>query len=196
VVVSKSSGALLDPTLNEETGSMTTNGRDTTRNGTKPQDPLEYLKHMGKDVMHGFDAAVDRVMNKSRAIKEAEAKFGIPGASDIEVRFEGLLHRKNPEDSKRYEAKKANRDRGVLTADQLKLLGGFAANGQKYVLDVGTHLTEITNALPEELQPVGETLTNASLKILSMSYIESLQFLAERGFQTIDQATPPGQYQQ
>jgi N-acetylglutamate synthase-like GNAT family acetyltransferase len=61
---------------------------------------------------------------------------------------------------------------------------------------VGEHLLEDVHSRPAELQPIAETLTNASLKILSAAYVESLQFLAERGFQTVDQATPPGQRQQ
>jgi hypothetical protein len=72
------------------------------------------------------------------------------------------------------------------------ILHGFAAE-----LDVVNHLTQMTNDLPDELQPVGEVLTNASTKILSGSYVECLKFLAEMGFQEIAQATKPGgQHQQ
>ena len=99
------------------------------------------------------------------------------------------MRRENPEDRKRFEAWKANRDRGYLTGDHLKLIGGFVANGEKFVLDVGNHLNEITNDLPDELRPVGEVLSNASMRILSGAYVESLQFLAEMGFQEIAQAT-------
>jgi hypothetical protein len=62
-------------------------------------------------------------------------------------------------------------------------------------VDVGEHLLEDAHNRPAELQPIAETLTNASLKIVTAAYVESLKFLAERGFQTIDQATPPGQQQ-
>jgi hypothetical protein len=175
--------------------SMTTNWRVVNGNGTKPEDPVDSVINTGKDVLHVFAAEIDRAVNKSMAIREAET-FGTPGRADVKVRREGFLRRENPEDRKRFEAKKANRDRGVLTADHLKLLGGFAASGEKFVLDVVTNLTQVTDDLPDELRPVGEVLTNASTKILSKSYIEGLQFLAERGFQEVDQATQPGQQQQ
>jgi hypothetical protein len=180
-----------------EEWNMTTNWRVVNGKGkeSKPEDPMRSLINLGKDVLHGFAADIDRAVNKSMAIREAEA-FGNPAKGNIEVRREGLLQRENPEDRERANALKANRDRGVPTADHLKLLGGFVANGEKFVLDVGTHLTEVTNDLPDALQPVGEVLTNASMKILSGAYVESLKFLAERGFQTINQATPPGQHQQ
>jgi hypothetical protein len=146
--------------------------------------------------LDGYEAAIDQAIKKSMAIREAEAKFGTPGTTEIEVRHEGLLQRENPEDRKRYEAQRSNRDRGILTADHLKLVGGFAAKGQEFVLDVGERLIEDAHNRPAELQPIAETLTNASLKIVTAAYAESLKFLAERGFQTIDQATPPEQHRQ
>jgi hypothetical protein len=174
---------------------MTTNWRVVNGNGTKPEDAVAAFKNLGKDVVHGLAAEIDQAITKSMAIREAEA-FGNPGSGDIEVRREGLLRRENPEDRKRFEAKKANRDRGYLTADHLKILGGFAAKGQQFVLDVGEHLLADAHNRPAEEQPIAETLTNASMKILSAAYIESLQFLAEQGFQTVNQATPPDQQQQ
>jgi hypothetical protein len=176
---------------------MTTNGRVGGRKKTKPEDPVDYIINLGKDILDGYEAAVDEAVNKSKAIREAEAKFGNPGSGGIEIRHDqGLLHRENPEDRKRYEAFKANRDRGYLTADHIKILGGFAAKGQEFVLDVGERLIEDAHNRPPEVQPLAETLSNASMKILSAAYAESLKFLAERGFQEIDQATPPGQHQQ
>jgi hypothetical protein len=175
---------------------MTTNGRAGGQKKTKPQDPVDYIINLGKDVLDGYEAAVEQAIEKSLAMREAEAKFGTPGAADIEVRHEGWLHRENPEDRKRYEAQKANRDRAKLTADHLKILGGFAAKGQEFVLDVIEHLTEDTHNRSAEIQPIAEMLTKASTKIVSASYVESLKFLSERGFQGIDQATPPGQQQQ
>jgi hypothetical protein len=179
---------------------MTTNGRTGGRKGKKSQDPVDYIIDLGKNVLDGYEAAVEQAIEKSMAIREAEAKFGNPGAAGIEVRqghiFQGLFTREDPEDRKRYEALKANRDRGYLTADHIKIVGGFAAKGQEFVLDVGEHLIEDMHNRPAEIQPLAETLTNASLKVISAAYIESLKFLAERGFQTIDQATPPGQRQQ
>jgi hypothetical protein len=179
---------------------MTNNGRIGERNGTKPEDPLGSLINTGNDVLNGYQAAIEQAINKSMAIREAEAKFATPGTAGIEIRqasvFQGFLRREDPEDRKRYEALKANRDRGYLTADHLKGLGGFIVNGQQYVMDVVERLTEVTADLPDELQPIGELLTNASTKILAGSYTECLKFLAERGFQEIDQATKPGQRQQ
>jgi hypothetical protein len=175
---------------------MTTNGSK----GTKSQDPVDYIINMGKKVLDGYETAIEQAIEKSMAIREAEAKFGNPGAAGIEVRrghiFQGLFTREDPEDRKRYEALKLNRDRGYLTADHIKIVGGYAANGQRFVLDVGEHLLEDMHSRPAEIQPLAETLTNASLKIVTAAYIESLKFLAERGFQTIDQATPPGQHRQ
>ena len=179
---------------------MATNGRTGARNGTKPDDHLGAFKNLGKDLLDGYEAALDQAIEKSLAIREAEAKFGNPGGAGIVVRqgsiFQGLFRREDPEDRKRYEAFKLNRDRGILTADHIKILGGFAVNGQRFVLDVVEHLVEDTHTRPPEVQPIAETLTNASTKILSAAYAESLKFLAERGFQTVDQATPPGQHMQ
>jgi hypothetical protein len=179
-----------------EEWNMTTNWRVVNGNGTKPEDPVGAFKNLGKDVVRGLAAEIDQAITKGMAIREAEA-FGNPGSADIKVRREGFLFRHdNPEDRKRFEAKKANRDRGYLTADHLKILGGFAAKGQQFVLDVGEHLLADAHNRPAEEQPIAETLTNASMKILSAAYIESLQFLAEQGFQTVNQATPPDQQQQ
>jgi hypothetical protein len=179
---------------------MTTNGSRGGRKAKKSQDPVDYIINLGKDVLDGYEAAVEQAIEKSKAIREAEAKFGNPGAAGIEVRqghiFQGLFRREDPEDRKRYEAWKLNRDRGYLAADHIKIIGGFAAKGQEFVLDVGEHLIEDMHNRPAEIQPLAETLTNASMKILATAYTESLKFLAERGFQTIDQATPPGQRQQ
>jgi hypothetical protein len=178
---------------------MTTNGRVGGRKRTKAKDPLDSLIDLGEDILDGYEAAIEQAIEKSMAIREAEAKFGNPGSAGIEVRqgsiFQGLLRRENPEDRKRYEALKANRDRGYLTADHLKILGGFGANGQRFILDVVEHLVEDTHTRPAEVQPIAETLTNASTKIISAAYAESLKFLAERGFQEINQATSPGQQQ-
>jgi hypothetical protein len=175
---------------------MATNWRIGNTNGTKPEDPVADFKNLGKDVVNGLAAEIDQAINKSMAIREAEA-FGNPGQADIKVRREGFIFRHdNPEDRKRFEAKKANRDRGYLTADHLNLVGGFVARGQQFVLDVGEHLLEDAHNRPAEEQPIAKTLTKASMKILSAAYIESLQFLAERGFQTVDRATPPDQQQQ
>ena len=172
---------------------MTTNGRTGRRNGTKPEDPLESLYDLGEDIKDDFKADLDRAIEQGIA----KAKFTASSAASIEVRHDqGLLHRENPEDRKRYEALKANQDRGTLTAHHLKLIGDFAANGQQYVEDVVEHLTEDIAHRSPAVQPVAESLTRASAKILSAAYTQSLQFLAERGFQEIDQATPPGQDQQ
>ena len=179
---------------------MTTNGRTGDRKTKKSQDPVDYIINLGKDVLDGYEAAIEQAIEKSMAIREADAKFGNPGAAGIEVRrghiFQGLFTREDPEDRKRYEALKANRDRGYLTADHIKIVGGFAAKGQEFVLDVGEHLLEDMHNRPAEIQPLAETLTNASMKILAAAYTESLKFLAERRYQTSDQETPPGQHRQ
>jgi hypothetical protein len=179
---------------------MSTNGRVGGGKRTKAKDPLDSLIDLGEDILDGYEAAIEQAIEKSMAIREAEAKFGTSGAAGIEVRkagiFQGLLTREDPEDRKRYEALKANRDRGILTADHIKIIGGFAVNGQRFVLDVVEHLVEDTHTRPAEVQPIAETLTNASTKILSAAFAESLKFLAERGFQTVDQATLPGQHLQ
>jgi hypothetical protein len=178
---------------------MTTNGKAVDweiidGNRAKPEDLLEEVITQGKAAVDDFAADIERAVNKSMAIREAET-FGAPGKAGLKVRREGLLRRKNPEDEKRYEALKANYDRAVLSARHISNLGGFAANGEQFVLDVVTHLTEVTNALPDEVQPVGEVLTKATTKILSASYVESLQLNAEMGFQEIAQATRPRQQQ-
>ena len=172
---------------------MTTNGRTRHGNKAKSEVPLGSLYDLGEDIKDSFEADLDRAIEQGIA----KAKFTTSSAADIEVRHEGFLHlRENAEDRKRYEALKANQDRGTLTAHHLKLIGDFAANGQQYVEDVVEHLTEDIAHRSPAVQPVAESLTRASAKILSAAYTQSLQFLAERGFQEIDQATPPGQDQQ
>ncbi len=175
---------------------MSTNGRVGGGKRSKAKDPLDSLIDLGEDVLESYEAAIEQAIEKSMAIREAEAKFGAGGAAGIQVRREGLLQRENAEDRKRANALKANRDRGYLIADHLKTLGGFAAKGQEFVLDVVEHLTEDTHNRSAEVQPIAEMLTKASTKVISKAYVESLQFLGERGFQTIDQATPPSQQQQ
>jgi hypothetical protein len=171
---------------------MTTNGRAGRRNGTKPQDPLDSLYDLGDDIQDTYEAEMERAIEQSIA----RAKFITSGAADIEVRREGWLQRENAEDRKRKDALKANKDRGTLTAHHLKLVGDFAANGQNFVMDVVEHLTEDIANRPATVQPIGEMLTRASAKIVAAAYTESLQFLAERGSQEVDQATLPGQHQQ
>jgi hypothetical protein len=172
---------------------MTTNGSSRHRNRPKSEDPLESLYDLGEDIKDDFGADLDRAIEQGIA----KARFTTSSAADIEVRHDqGLLHRENPEDRKRKNALKANKDRGTLTAHHLKLIGDFAANGQQYVEDVIEHLVEDIANRPAAVQPIGETLTRASAKILTAAYAQSLQFLAERGFQTVDDATPPGQHQQ
>jgi hypothetical protein len=171
---------------------MTTNGRVGKRKGTKSQDPLDPFYNLGEDIQDSYETAIERAIDQSIAM----AKFTTPGAADIEVRREGWLRRENAEDRKRKDALKRNQDRGTLTARHIKLIGDFAANGQQYVLDVAEHLTQDIANRPAAVQPLGETLTRVSVKVLTAAYAQSLQFLAERGFQTIDQATPPGQQQQ
>jgi hypothetical protein len=171
---------------------MTTNGRTRRGNKAKAEDPLDSLYGLGDDIQDSYEADLDRAIEQSIA----KAKFTTSGAADIEVRREGLLQRENPEDRKRKNALKANQDRGTLTAHHLKLIGDFAANGQQFVMEVVEHLTEDIANRPAAVQPIGESLTRASAKIVAAAYSQSLQFLAERGFQTIDQATPPGQHQQ
>jgi|ERR687895_567208 hypothetical protein len=169
---------------------MTTNGRVGEKNGTKPEDPLGDFMNLGNDFLHGIEQAIDKGM----ALREAQAKYGTPGTARITVRHDqGLLHRENPEDRKRAEAEKLNRDRQILSAEHVSDLGKYIASGQKFVLDIGVHLREITADLPDDMQPLGTMLTKAGLQILSQSFLGSAKFNAERGFQTIDQATPPGQ---
>jgi hypothetical protein len=171
---------------------MTTNGRTRHGNRAKSEDPVDSFYNMGEVILEGYEADLDRAIEQSIA----KAKFTTSGAADIDVRHEGWLHRENAEDRKRKNALKANQDRGTLTAHHLKLIGDFAANGQQYVEDVVQHLTEDIAHRPPTVRPIGETLTRASAKILTAAYAQSLQFLAERGFQQIDHATPPGQEQQ
>jgi hypothetical protein len=175
---------------------MTTNWRVVNGNGTKPEDPLGAFKNLGKDLLEDYQATIDQALNKGMAIREAEAKFGSPGTPGIKVRREGLLRRENPEDRKRADTLKANRDRQILTAHHVKDVGQFIASGQKFVMDVAVHLRETTADLPDDLQPLGMTLTKASLQILSGTFIESAKFNAEMGLQEITQATMPGQQQQ
>jgi hypothetical protein len=172
---------------------MTTNGRTGHGNKAKSEVLLDSLYNLGQVIKDGFEADLDRAIEQSIA----KAKFATSSAVNIDVRHEGFLHlRENAEDRKRYEALKANQDRGTLTAHHLKLIGDFAVNGQQYVQDVIEHLVEDTANRPAAVQPIGESLTRASAKVLAAAYTQSLQFLAERGFQTIDQATPPGQQRQ
>jgi hypothetical protein len=176
---------------------MTTNWRVVNSNGSKPEDSLGAFKQLGKDIVDGCDAAIDQALNKNPAMRDAEATFGSPGAPGIEIRREGFIFRHdNPEDRKRFEVLKTNRDRQILTARHVKDVGAYIATGQQFVVDVAVHLRETIAELPEDMQSLEVSLTNAGLQILSGTYIEGAKFNAEMGLREITQATMPGQEQQ
>jgi transcriptional regulator with XRE-family HTH domain len=107
--------------------------------------------------------------------------------SSIEVRRQGLV-RKPTQDLTRIEAAKANQDRAILLAHYLKDLGRFAASQEKYVWEVMESLRNMENDLPDELQPIGQELTQT----LTRAYAEYLTAMGLEGitrmFSTREQA--------
>jgi hypothetical protein len=173
---------------------MTTNGRVVNGNGAKAEKPPSSFLNPGTDDLEDYQAALEQAITESLAMQEAEARFGNPGKAGIAVRHDqGLFHRENPEDRKRYEAGKANHDRKVLSADHITELGGFIVSGEQFVLDVAEHLAKRNAARPDSVKPLGHMLTKTCMQVLSGALIESVKHNAERGTQEIDLATRPKQ---
>jgi transcriptional regulator with XRE-family HTH domain len=112
--------------------------------------------------------------------------------SSIEVRRKGLV-RKNAGGLAGIEAVKANRDREILAAHHLNDLGGFAASGKKYIMNIMEDVIDMDNDASEELQPIGQALTEIINEELTGTFAESLTMIGELGFQENALATKPGQ---
>jgi hypothetical protein len=181
----------------EEEKDMTTNGNGVnwemvTENKGNPDDPLWFIKSPGKALAEDYQAAIDLALDQGALIRDAETKFG---KAKIKQRHEGLLHRENADDRQRIDALKANHDRKVLSGDHLKELGELVAAGLEFVMDVSEYLENRNAVRPASLQPLGNALNQATIKILTGALIESAKLNAETGNQEIVRATPPGQRQ-
>jgi hypothetical protein len=176
---------------------MTTNGNGVNwekvdKTGAEPEDPMWFLKDPGKALAADYQAAIDLALEKGALLRDAEASFG---NAKIKQRHEGLLHRENADDRQRIDALKANHDRKVLSGDHLKELGELVAAGLEFVMDVSEYLENRNAVRPASLQPLGNALNQATIKILTGALIESAKLNAETGNQEIVRATPPGQRQ-
>lgn len=70
----------------------------------------------------------------------------------------------------------------------LARLREFTASGLKNILDYAEEMKTWTDALPDDLKPFGQVLTEMSLQALTESYLESLRLYWEWDLQQITQA--------
>jgi hypothetical protein len=64
----------------------------------------------------------------------------------------------------------------------------IAASGLKTILAFAEEMKTETDALPDDLKPIGEALAEVSLRVLFESYAETLKLISELGQQEIVQA--------
>jgi hypothetical protein len=168
--------------------------------GKEPQeedaDFLDAIKHIGRDfknLKEKHKKTLAKAYEQSMKKRQAKARRGNAESSAIEIRREGILARPNPQDKKRANAAKANKDRAILNAQLVKQQGDFAASGKKYIMDVMEDVLEMDTEASEELQPIGQALTEIIKEELTGIFTESLTMIGELGFKENALATQPGQ---
>jgi hypothetical protein len=60
-------------------------------------------------------------------------------------------------------------------------------------MELAEYLITQNDTLPEELKPLGQALTDMTMKILTESYVECLMTISELGLQEITQAAQDNQ---
>jgi hypothetical protein len=75
----------------------------------------------------------------------------------------------------------------IRTACQLHVenLEAYATSGRKTIMELAEYLNTQNDTLPEELRPLGQALTDMTMKILTESYVECLMMISELGLQEI-----------
>jgi hypothetical protein len=78
---------------------------------------------------------------------------------------------------------------------QLAHLREIATSGLKNILDCAEAMKADTDALPDDLKPYGEALSNISMEVLIKNYIECLRFISELGMRDITRLALPPNHQ-
>ena len=71
-----------------------------------------------------------------------------------------------------------------------------AASGSKNILELAQYLNTENDTLPDELKPLGQALTDMTMRILTGSYAECLMRISELGLQEITSAQQGNQKQE
>jgi hypothetical protein len=79
-------------------------------------------------------------------------------------------------------------DNRTKCCSHLASLQAYAVFGRKHIMEVAEQMMHETDALPADLKPLGEAMTQLVIQVLTESYAESLHLIAELGFQEIIQA--------
>ena len=159
-------------------------------------DFMDAIKGIGRDfknLKEKHQKALAKAYEKSMKKRQAKAKWEQPGNGRIQVRREGLLARPNPQDKKRANASKANTDRAILNAQVVTEQGEFARSGKRFIMGVMEDVIEMDNDASEEVQPIGQALTEIINEELTGTFAESLTMIGEQGFKENALATKPGQ---
>jgi hypothetical protein len=175
---------------------MTTNGKiveGTVIGGSgraaDAQEPLLGSLLNGNGLKEKHKQSLAEAIRKSLKIRQEEAKFGKPGSGEMAVRRQGILHRPHPTDLRRLEALKANEDRYILLGKHLIQLEKYAAGGKKSVMETLQYVMAMDAELPEDLQPIGQELTQIIAEVVTGTFTEGLTMLGQRGPEEIDKAT-------
>jgi hypothetical protein len=68
---------------------------------------------------------------------------------------------------------------------------GYADTGIKNIVAFATDLQTDSDALPDELKPISQALSDFTLRLLIEFYAEHLSFISERAYQEITRAGIP-----
>jgi hypothetical protein len=173
------------------------------RAGNSPEelgDLLGALKRLktAKDAIatkrQDLGSRIKAALEKSRKLRDAEAKWGNPGGSGLVLRHSGLLHREKPQDSARFEALKANRDLPYLLFDYLVNLAKLEASGKRVGMELFDYLIHLDEEYPLELAPFGELFTEKGIDNFLEAYDQAVELLGDRGLAEIMQAMLVGSY--
>jgi hypothetical protein len=159
-------------------------------------DFLDAIKNIGRDfknLKEKHQKTLANAYKRSMQKRQAKARRGNLDGSAIQIRREGILARPNPQDRKRSNAAKANKDRAILNAQVVKQQGDFAASGKKYIMDVMEDVIDMDHDASDELQPIGQALTEIIEEELTGTFTEPLTMIGELGFKENALATQPGQ---
>ena len=167
------------------------------RRGNPPEelgDLLGALKSLktAKDTIatkrETLSSRIKAAMERSRKLREDEAKWGNPGGSGLAVRRSGILHREKPQDSARFEALKGNRDLAYLLFDYLANLAKLEASGKKVGMELFDYLIHLEEEYPAELAPFGERFTEKGIDNFLGAYDQAVEMLGDQGLAEIMRA--------
>jgi hypothetical protein len=159
-------------------------------------DYSDVLKKFGidlKNLKRKHHEKLVEAYKRSMKKRQAQAKWEHPGNGRIKIRREGFFARPNPQDKKRANASKANMDRGILLVQVVREQGDFAQSGKRYLMGIMEEMFALDTEASEELQPIGEALTEIINEELTGTFTEALTMIGQLGFQEVALATEPGQ---